>query len=155
VVEVDSAASATFNVTYMMTANWSVEVLAAYPFKHDIHLIGGPKVGETKHLPPTLSLNYHFLSDATVQPYVGLGVNYTRFFSEKTVGPLQGTSLDLDGSWGFGAQVGADIMLGGAWFLNVNVRYLDIETDATLGGDPLGTVEIDPWVYGAHLGFRF
>ncbi|MDT8320362.1 MAG: OmpW family outer membrane protein [Xanthomonadales bacterium] len=155
VVEVDSAVSATFNVDYMMTANWSVEVLAAYPFEHDIHLIGGPKVGETKHLPPTVSLNYHFLADAAFQPYVGLGVNYTNFFSEKTMGALEGTSLDLDDSWGFAAQVGADIMLGEAWFLNVNARYIDIETDATLDGAPLGTVEIDPWVYGAHLGFRF
>lgn len=155
VVSVDSAASATFNVDYMMTANWSVEVLAAYPFEHDINLIGGPKVGETKHLPPTVSLNYHFLPDATFQPYVGIGVNYTKFFSEKTVGPLAGLALDLDASWGFAGQVGVDILLGEAWFLNVNARYIDIETDATLGGDPLGTVEIDPWVYGAHLGFRF
>ena len=155
VVSVDSAASATFSVDYMMTANWRVEVLAAYPFEHDINLIGGPKVGETKHLPPTVSLNYHFLPDATFQPYVGIGVNYTKFFSEKTVGPLAGLALDLDASWGFAAQVGADIIVGEAWFLNVNARYIDIETDATLGGDPLGTVEIDPWVYGAHVGFRF
>lgn len=155
VVSVDSAVSATFTVDYMMTANWSVEILAAYPFEHDIHLIDGPKAGETKHLPPTVSLNYHFLADAAFQPYVGLGVNYTKFFSDKTVGPLQGTSLDLDDSWGFAAQAGADIMLSETWFLNVNIRYIDIETDATLGGDPLGTVEIDPWVYGAHLGFRF
>jgi outer membrane protein len=51
--------------------------------------------------------------------------------------------------------VGADFMLNDQWFLNVSVRYIDIETDAAVNGDLLGTLEIDPWVYGGHLGFRF
>jgi len=154
-VSVDSATSATFNFTYMMTANWAVEVLAAYPFEHDIYLVDGPEVGSTKHLPPTVSLQYHFLPDATFQPYVGLGVNYTDFFSEKLYGALEGATLSLDSSWGLAGEVGADIMLGETWFLNVNLRYIGIETDATVNGEPFGKVTIDPWVYGAHLGFRF
>ena len=140
----------------MMTANWAVEVLAAYPFEHDIALVDdGSKVGSTKHLPPTVSLQYHFLPDSTFQPYIGAGINYTTFFSEKTYGLLEGSSLSLDSSWGLAAEVGADFMLGDTWFLNVNVRYIDIETDAKLDGDPLGTVAIDPMVYGAHVGLRF
>lgn len=154
-VSVDSATSATFNFTYMMTANWAVEVLAAYPFEHDIYLVDGPEVGSTKHLPPTVSLQYHFLPDAGFQPYVGLGFNYTKFFSEKLYGPLEGATLALDSSWGLAGEIGADIMLGEAWFLNVNARYIGIETDATVNGDPFGKVKIDPWVYGAHVGFRF
>lgn len=154
-LSVDSAASATFNFTYMMTDNWGVELLAAYPFEHDIYLVDGPKVGSTKHLPPTVSLQYHFLPDATFQPYAGFGVNYTHFFSEKLFGPLEGAALDLDASWGFAGEVGADIMLGETWFLNVNLRYIGIETDAAVNGAPFGKVKIDPWVYGAHLGFRF
>lgn len=154
-VSVDSATSATINFTYMMTDNWGVEVLAAYPFKHDIDLVGGPKVGSTKHLPPTVSLQYHFMADSTFQPYVGFGVNYTHFFNEKLQGPLEGASLSLDGSWGFAGEVGADIMLGETWFLNGSVRYIDIETDAKVNGEAFGTVNIDPWVYGVHLGLRF
>jgi outer membrane protein len=155
VVSVDSAASLTFNFTYMMTANWSVEVLAAWPFEHDIYLVDGPRVGKTDHLPPTVSLNYHFMKDSRFQPYIGAGVNYTNFFSEKTYGPLEGLNLSLDDSWGLAGQVGADILFNDKWFLNLNARYIDIETDATLAGDDLGTVAIDPWVYGAHIGFRF
>ena len=96
IVSVDSAASATVNFTYMMTNNWAVEVLAAYPFEHDISLVGGPEVGSTKHLPPTVSLQYHFMADRAFQPYVGAGVNYTLFFSEDLYGPLAGADLSLD-----------------------------------------------------------
>lgn len=154
-VSVDSATSATFNFTYMMTANWAVEVLAAYPFEHDISLVDGPEVGSTKHLPPTVSLQYHFLPESTFQPYIGAGINYTDFFSEKLYGPLEGASLSLDSSWGFAADIGADIMLGDTWFLNVSVRWIDIESDAKVNGEAFGKVKIDPMVYGAHVGLRF
>jgi outer membrane protein len=155
-VSVDSGTSATFNFTYMMTANWAVELLAAYPFEHDIALVdGGAKVAETKHLPPTVSLQYHFMPDARFQPYIGAGVNYTNFFSEKTMGALEGTNLSLDDSWGWAGEVGADITFNEQWFMNLNVRYIDIDTDATLDGAALGSVAIDPWVYGIHLGYRF
>ena len=154
-VSVDSATSATITFSYMMTANWAVEVLAAYPFEHDIYVVGGPEVGSTKHLPPTVSLQYHFLPDSTFQPYIGAGVNYTTFFSEKLYGPLEGSQLSLDDSWGLAAEIGADFMLGEAWFLNVSARFIDINTDAKVDGADIGEVNIDPWVYGAHVGFRF
>ena len=155
VVSVDSAASLTFNFSYMMTDNWAVEVLAAYPFKHDITLKDGTKVASTKQLPPTVSLQYHFAPASRFQPYVGLGINYTDFFSTKTTGPLEGSDLTLSSSWGFAGQLGADIMLNEKWFLNLDVRYIDLETEARLDGDNLGDVDISPWVYGANVGFRF
>ena len=155
VVSVDSAASLTFNFSYMMTDNWAVEVLAAYPFKHDITLKDGTRVASTKQLPPTVSLQYHFAPASRFQPYVGLGINYTDFFSTKTTGPLEGSDLTLSSSWGFAGQLGADIMLNEKWFLNLDVRYIDLETEARLDGDNLGDVDISPWVYGANVGFRF
>lgn len=154
-VSVDSATSATINLTYMMTDSWAVELLAAYPFEHDIYLIDGPEVGSTKQLPPTVSLQYHFMPDSTFQPYLGAGVNFTKFFSEKLYGPLEGNDLSLGNSWGLAGEIGADFMLGESWFLNVSVRYIDINTDAKVNGEAFGTVDIDPWVYGAHAGFRF
>mgnify|MGYP003342307001 FL=1 len=104
VVDVESAASASINFTYMMTDIWAIEVLAAYAFKHDIELLDGTKVGSTKHLPPTVNLQYHFNPNEKFQPYVGFGVNYTSFFSESTTGPLTGTDLSLGDSWGLGGQ---------------------------------------------------
>ena len=154
-VSVDSATSFTFNVGYMMTDHWAVELLAAYPFKHDIDLVGGAKVGSTKHLPPTLNIQYHFVPGNKIQPYFGVGVNYTTFFSEKTTGALAGTDLSLGDSWGLGAQLGVDIPLNDQWFLNGDIRYIDIETKAKLDGADLGKVKIDPWVYSLNVGVRF
>ena len=155
VVSAGDGTSMTFNFSYMMTRNWAVELLAAYPFKHDVDLVGGPKVADIKHLPPTLNLQYHFAPDSKFQPYIGAGLNYTTFFSESTEGALAGTKLSLDDSFGLGYQIGADIIINEKWFFNIDARYLDIDSDATLDGADLGTVEIDPYVYGIHLGFRF
>ncbi len=155
IVSVDDAVSATVGFTYMMTDMWAVEVLAAVPFEHDISLVGGPKVGSTKHLPPTVSLQYRMRPTATVQPYVGIGLNYTNFFSEKTTGLLEGTNLSLGDSWGYAIQGGFDVLISDNVFFNVEVRYANIETKAKLDGTSIGTVEIDPMVYGAHIGFRF
>ena len=154
-VSVDSATSATINFSYMMTNHWAVEVLAAYPFEHDIYLVDGPEVGSTKHLPPTVSLQYHFIPDSKFQPYIGAGVNYTTFFSEKLYGPLEGAKLSLDDSWGLAGEIGADFILNDTWFLNVSARFIDINTDAKVNGELIGEVNIDPWVYGVHAGMRF
>ena len=155
VVNVDSAAMLTFGATYLFAPNWGVEVLAALPFEHDINLNGGGKVAETKHLPPTVSLQYHFNPNGTVRPYVGAGVNYTLFFSEKTRGALADSKLELDPSFGLAAQAGLDVSIGSDWFVNLDVRRMDIDSDAKLDGSNLGTVEIDPLVYGLSIGRRF
>lgn len=155
IVSVEAATSFTFNITYMMTDVWSLELLAAYPFKHDIELLDGTKVGSTKHLPPTFSLQYHFNPDKNFQPYVGLGLNYTTFFSEKTTGPLEGSDLSLGDSWGLAGQIGFDYMINDDWFFNADVRYIGIDTKANLDGNSLGTVEIDPWLFGLNVGYRF
>ncbi len=160
IVEVDDGTQLTFNATYFFTNNWAVEVLAALPFEHDIKLDGGPRVGDTKHLPPTVTAQYHFIPDGAVRPYVGLGLNYTIFFEEGTTGPLAGTDLELDPSFGLAAQVGVDFDLTEKWFLNAEVRYIDIETDGKvkIPGAPnidVGTVEIDPWLFGVNVGFKF
>jgi outer membrane protein len=155
IVNVDSGAMFTFSGTYLFAPNWGVEVLAGLPFKHDINLNGGGKVGEAKHLPPTISLQYHINPTGTVRPYLGAGLNYTLFFSEKTSGALAGSKLSLDPSFGVAAQVGVDVSLGSDWFINVDARWMDIDTDAKLDGANIGTVELDPWVYGISIGRRF
>lgn len=156
VVNVDSGQMLTFNVTYLYAAHWGVELLAALPFSHDINLnANGTQVGKTKHLPPTLSLQYHFAPQATIRPYVGVGLNYTLFFEEKTQGALAGTKLELDPSFGPAGQVGVDVALNENWFVNADVRYIDIDSDAKLNGASLNTVNIDPYVIGVSIGRRF
>lgn len=156
VVGVDTGTSLTFTVSYYLSQNWSVELLAALPFSHDIDLnADGSKVGKTDHLPPTLSAQYHFMPNQKFQPYLGAGVNWTLFFEEKTRGALAGNSLKLDDSFGLAAQAGFDYEINDRWLFNAEVRYIDIDTDATLGGTDIGSVEIDPWLVGVSLGYKF
>lgn len=155
VVDVDNGTSATISLGYMITEHWAVDVLAAWPFKHNINLKDGTRVASTKQLPPTVLMQYHFLPNADFQPYIGLGVNFTTFFDTDTTGPLAGTSLKLKDSWGLAGQVGLDWMWGDKWFFNLDAKYIDIETDAILDGVFLEKVEIDPMVYTASVGYRF
>lgn len=155
-VNVGSGQSLTFNATYLLSDNWGVEVLAALPFSHDITLkADGSRVAETKQLPPTVSLQYHFMPDRRVSPYLGAGLNATVFFDEKTAGALAGSKLSLDDSFGVAAQAGVDFALSPQWLINVDARWIDIDTNARLDGASLGTVAIDPYAFGVSVGYRF
>jgi outer membrane protein len=156
-VEVDGATMFTFNLTYMMTSNIGIELLAAAPFKHDID-IAGTQLGVTKHLPPTLSVIYAFNPGSKVTVYAGVGLNATLFFEEDLKGPLDAVNLSLENSWGPAALVGLDIALDHNWFINADVRYFDIDTKAKITAPGLSlkeTVEIDPWAVGVNVGYRF
>src|SRR5690606_30547831 len=123
--------------------NLGVEVLGALPFQHDVRL-DGAKAASVKQLPPTVSLQWHFLPDGRIDPFVGLGLNYTRFFSIDEKGPLAGTRLDLDDSWGMAAHAGVAFALADRWSLTTDVRWIRIRTDAKVDGAKVGTVDIDP-----------
>jgi outer membrane protein len=172
-VNVDDGTSLTLMGTYMFTRNWGFDILASWPFNHDINVSivdsvdpgfspVSAKIAETDHLPPTFSIQYHFLPDSRFQPYVGAGVNYTTFFStdvEQALVDLGIDDIDLDDSFGLALQFGGDFLFSDRWLINVDVRWIDIESDleATALGETgeLGTVKIDPWVYSVNLGYRF
>jgi outer membrane protein len=164
-LNVGDATSFGFTITYMMTDNWAVELLAAVPFNHNIKLAadidgthGSVKIGETDQLPPTLSLQYYFMPDQMFSPYVGVGVNWTMFSNEK-IDPALANKLTLSDSFGIAAQLGADINFSKQWFGTLDVRYIQIETDAKVTDDvgtvKLGTVKINPFVYSLMIGYRF
>lgn len=147
-VAVDRQIGPSLNVAYFFSPNIAVDVLGALPFEHDIS-IGGVYAGSTKHVPPTVSLQYHFLPDAAVQPFVGVGANYTFFTDEKLGG------VKLKDSFGAAAQIGIDIPLNKQWLVGLDARYIDIDTTAKLGGVDIGDVHIDPMVYSLNMGYRF
>lgn len=147
---VEDNAQLGISTSYMLTNNIGVGVLGATPFEHDIKL-NGNKIGTTKHLPPTVTVQYHFNTKGNSKPYVGAGVNYTKFFKEQsTLG-----SLDLEESTGLAAEVGVDYMVNKNWGVNAAAWYMDIDSDAKLNGNALTTVEIDPWVYMVGASYKF
>lgn len=164
---VDNSEQLGLTLTYMLTPKWGIGVLAATPFEHDIKangLAGGIDAGEAKQLPPTITLQYFPLeSSSAFQPYIGVGINYTVFFSEDVDSELEGLlgpgDLDLDESLGLAAQIGADYTIGENWLVNASIWYLDIDTDATFNFDSgarvTADVDVDPWVYMIGLGYRF
>jgi len=139
VLGVDNDERFTFDITYMIRDNWGLELLAADTFNHGFEVYENntaPPVlgGSVEHIPPTLSVQYHFMPDSRFRPYVGAGVNYTLFSNEKPSG------LKLDDSFGPAFQAGIDVGINDSWFVNYAIRWIDIDADATLGGDKLGTI---------------
>jgi outer membrane protein len=153
-VEVGSNVRPTITAEYFVRDNLGIEVLAAWPFEHDISIKGVGQVGSTKHLPPTVSLQYHF-GEGKVKPFVGAGINYTLFMSEETEGALAGSDLELDDSFGLALHAGIDFKVGEKGAIRIDARWIDIDTDAKLNGVDIGTVNIDPLVYGAAYVFQF
>ena len=156
-MDVGSNARPTITAEYFLKDNLGIEVLAALPFQHDIAVVGVGKVGTTRHLPPTVSLQYHF-GEGRVRPFVGAGVNFTTFFSTKTEGAIAGADLDLSNSWGLAGHLGVDFQIGEKAAIRVDYRKIDIDTKVKLNGANLGTsntVNIDPSVYGVAYVFQF
>lgn len=158
-VSIDSSTRPSFTVGYMLTDNLDIELLAAWPFKHDITgdgaLSGAGKIGDTKQLPPTLSVDWHFMPESHIRPYAGVGLNYTHFFSENATGPLAGTTLSIDNSWGPAVQAGFDADVGANWSFNASVRYIQIKTTATYSNGYKLDVDVNPWVYTVGIGTSF
>ena len=170
-LQVDDNAQLGLTITYMYSPNWGIEVLAATPFSHEISANAlGVKAGETKHLPPTVSLQYYLAgAGSDVQPYFGIGLNYTTFFSEEIDSQLNGAlaglgatgnaSLSLDDSFGLALEAGIDFKLNDNWVFNGALWYANIETSADITVPGLGKmatdVTIDPLVLMLSFGRLF
>lgn len=151
---IGSSTRPTGSIEYLFTPNWGVEALAALPFEHEVKL-DGQKAARTKQLPPVIGVNYHFMPDAQVSPFVGAGLNYTDFFDTKGRGLLQGAQVKIDDSWGAAAHAGVDVRLSPRWLFTADVRWIDIRGDVHVNGANAGTAKVDPWVYGLSFGYRF
>lgn len=154
-LDIGGAARPTVTLEYFVRDNVGIELLAAWPFKHDIDIKGLGRVGSTQQLPPVLSVQYHFTNDSAFTPFLGVGVNYTTFFSEKTEGALAGADLKIDDSWGLALHAGFDYAVSDRGAIRLDVRWIDIDADVSVNGTNMGKAEIDPFVFGAAYVIRF
>ncbi|CAN5213383.1 outer membrane beta-barrel protein [soil metagenome] len=166
-VKVDNSVMPEVDVTYMATDHIGFELIAATT-KHTASGRSGTtgsigKLASTWVLPPTLTAQYHPIVDGPIRPYVGAGVNYTLFYSENASDGLEAavgkTSVHMSDSFGWAAQAGVDIDLNKKFFLNLDVKYIDINTTARLSTAAAGVqrvkINLDPLVFGVGVGMRF
>lgn len=165
-VSVNNSVVPEVDITRMVTDNIGFELIAATS-KHTVSGVSGVtggigKLAKSWVLPPTLTAQYHLAPNSKVRPYVGAGINYTLFYGEKATSAFEAaagsTNAKLKSSFGWAGQVGVDVDLSEKMFLNLDVKYIDIDTKAKLVTTGLGTqtvkVSLDPWVFGVGIGFR-
>lgn len=170
---VDSNTIPELDISYYVTKNIALELILATGSKHDVNLTkrainGVPtpalnaNLGEVNVLPPTLTVQWHFNPDQMIDPYVGAGVNYTRFLDKNLSHPVGG-DIDVDrNSWGPALQAGVDINLKDGWQINADVKKLWIDTDVHFSHgnglfpkQKIDSLDIDPWVFGIGFGKKF
>ncbi|MDP2266113.1 MAG: OmpW family outer membrane protein [Thiobacillus sp.] len=136
--------------TYFVTPNIGVELILGTS-RHEV-TVPGASLGKLNVLPPTLTVQYHFNATPAIKPYVGAGVNYTRFYNVDLVSGLQ---VDKN-SFGGALQAGVDIEITKNGYLNLDVKKIWIDTTVkTAAGAKVTNLEINPVVWGIGYGFRF
>jgi outer membrane protein len=151
-LDVNSKVTPELDFSYFVTNNLALELILATR-RHEV-TAGGVPVGSVKHLPPTVLLQYHFLPDQQFRPYVGAGLNYTRFYDVN----LGGGTITVDkSSWGPAIQAGMDIAINKQFFFNIDVKKIWMDTDvkAAATGAPLANLKINPVIFGIGVGMKF
>ncbi len=148
----DDAIMPELDFTYFFNDNIAAElILAVSP--HDVKL-GGAVISEVLLLPPTLTIQYHHPMGA-FKPYVGAGLNYTAIISSDPTPAIGGVD-DWDNGFGFALQAGFDYAIDDEWSFNMDVKKLWLNVDATVTAGAIpASVDLDPWIVGAGLGYRF
>ncbi|MBH2044204.1 MAG: OmpW family protein [Comamonadaceae bacterium] len=150
-LSIDNKTIPEVDISYFFNKNVAAELILTVPQKHDLRSSAlGAHIGSLRHLPPSLLLQYHFDAPG-FKPYVGAGVNYTRFSS---VNLPAGVDIDRN-SWGGALQVGVDIPLSKNLYLNFDIKKVYIKTDVFAGGAKQGTFKVDPVLAGVGFGWRF
>jgi len=167
-VSVNTGYTLDIDFTYMFTSNIGAELLLDITSEHDVKSTGtlaavAPgTIISARPLPPSLVLQYHFMPRQRFKPYLGVGLNYTTFLDTKAKGTgksvLGLSNVDLDDSFGLVLQVGADWQINDRWYLNGDLKYIDMDTTATANsalGPVRVDVDIDPLIIGVGVGYRF
>ena len=141
------------DVSYFFNKNVATELILTVPQSQTVYDTASGDIGSFKHLPPTLTLQYHFTNFNGFKPYVGAGVNYTRI---STVNIANGAYTLDNHSYGAAYQFGVDIPLDKQWSLNVDYKKVYLKSNVYgSNGVSAGTLKLDPGLLGVGVGYRF
>ena len=141
------------DITYFFNKNVAAELVLSYPQRVEVKA-GQASLGTVTALPPTLLAQYHFTQFGPLKPYVGAGINYTRFGSRELNNG--GTFYSVEkSSIGYAAQIGADYMLTKNWGINLDVKYIQIKTDVLSAGVSAGTLDLSPIATSVGVTYKF
>jgi outer membrane protein len=110
---------------------------------------------ETENWSPTVLFNYHFFEPgATWRPYVGAGINYTKFKNTKS---SLAPNAELGSSWGPAVQVGIEYAItkdisAFASLAALNVKSKVVASDGTV---LTTTVDFRPTTYSLGVAYKF
>jgi len=110
---------------------------------------------EAENWAPTLLFNYHFFEPgATWRPYVGVGINYTKF---KDVKSSIADDVQMGSSWGPAVQVGLDYAITKEISAFVSLAAVKVKSKVVASGATVLTTTVDfrPTVYSAGVSYRF
>jgi len=157
--DLSNTATPEIDISYFITDNIALELIAATTH-HDVSAddtdLGDLDLGEVWLLPPTLLLQYHFLSKETISPYLGAGINYSVFYGVDNPNHGVVEDIDYDNSLGWALQAGVDVRIADGWYVNADVKRLFLDTDVSINnGAVKADVDVDPWIFGVGLGYKF
>jgi outer membrane protein len=147
--------------SYFFTSNISAELILAtshHSVAANHTVLEHVDLGSANVLPPTLTLQYHFLQDYKFRPYLGAGINYTYFYNIKHGSNPAVENISYENTFGPALQVGADYAINDHWLINVDVKkvYMTPDVDVTtVLGKISPTVHINPAIFGVGIGYRF
>jgi outer membrane protein len=146
-LDVDSQVAPEIGLTYFFSPNVGLDIGVATA-EHDVTL-SGANIGTVQILPINITGIYRFQMQR-LQPYVGAGLNYTRFTSVDLVGG----AVDVDSSSiGPVIQAGLDWPIANNLVVNADIKKIWLDTEVT--GAASGSLDVDPLVYGVGIGWRF
>ncbi|MCB8876453.1 OmpW/AlkL family protein [Acidisoma silvae] len=146
--------------TYFLTNHWALQLIAAST-AHSISAgdtsLGHVDVGRAHVLPPTLTVQYHFLPNDRFSPYVGLGVAVAFFYATQPSEPVI-NKFSLDTTAGPSLDIGFDYNFSGHWFANFDAKQMFLNTTAHIDsavGEVTAKTALNPTVIGVGIGYRF
>jgi outer membrane protein len=158
--ETGDATTVIFVYERMVTPNVGVELVLGIPPKIKAKATGsvaflGDDVLSAHNLAPTLLANYHFGQPGDkFRPYVGAGINYTKFTGIES---KLATNVKMSDSTGWVVQAGVDYALDKQWGLFASVAALKVKSKLVASGTTVlqTTIDFRPIVYSFGASYSF